>query len=237
MKPSFPPIVILAGGFGTRLKALVKDVPKPMAEIAGKPFLEWILHYYVPFKPQCFVLCTGYLHEVVEHYFKNEFRGIPIIYSRENEPLGTGGAIKLALTNTKAENVLVLNGDSFFKINPLGFLKFHRVNSSPFSIALKEMQSPARYGTVALNNLLIEKFREKDEKLASGLINSGVYLIQSDTLNYFPAYEKFSLEKDFMEPNLGQLPRYGYIDDGYFIDIGIPEDFIKANHEFKTLFN
>jgi len=237
MIPIFPDIIILAGGFGTRLQSVVNDVPKPMAPVAEKPFLFWLLNYLKTFKPNKIILSTGYKHEVIKEYFGNSFHHIPIVYSIEKDPLGTGGAIKKAFGLVETENSLVLNGDTFFKLNHLEFLKFHLSENALFSMALKQMNNPDRYGTVEVKNSSILNFHEKDYSLKQGLINTGVYLMSKQLENYFPSAECFSFEKDFMEIKTSEMPMKGYIADNYFIDIGIPDDYKKANEEFPKLFN
>jgi D-glycero-alpha-D-manno-heptose 1-phosphate guanylyltransferase len=233
----FPDIIILAGGFGTRLQSVVKDVPKPMAPVAEKPFLYWLLNYLKAFNPNKIILSTGYKHEVIEEYFGDSFHNIPLEYSIEKESLGTGGAIKKAFDLLETDNTLVLNGDTFFRQNHLDFLNFHLKEKSLFSMALKQMNNPYRYGTVEVQNSKIVHFHEKDLTLKDGLINTGVYLMSKQLVDYLPEADCFSFEKDFMEINAKEIEMKGYITDNYFIDIGIPEDYNKANDEFPKLFN
>ncbi len=234
---SFPDIIILAGGFGTRLKSVVKDVPKPMAPIAGKPFLEWLINYLSVFNPNKIILSTGYKHETIEAHFGKSFKNIPIVYSIETNPLGTGGAIKKALNLVETENCLVLNGDTFLQIDHPNFLNFHNVNKALFSMALKPMKNPARYGTLETEGDTIKKFNEKNPKLSEGLINTGVYLMNKSIIKHLPIQEKFSFEIDFMELKTSEMEMKSFITDDYFIDIGIPEDYKKANDEFPNIFN
>ncbi len=237
MKLGFPDIIILAGGFGTRLQSIVKDVPKPMAPIADRPFLKWLLEYLAPYNPSQFILSTGYKHEVIEDYFGNNFQDIPIVYSIETEPLGTGGAIKKAMTFVNTDNALVLNGDTFFGINHSDLFAFHLQQNSIFTMALKPMETPTRYGTVTCFENRILQFNEKDENCIYGLINTGVYLLSKNVTGHFPLDEKFSFEKDFLELKTDSINMLGYSSESYFIDIGIPEDFQKANNEFPELFH
>ncbi len=234
---NFPDVIILAGGFGTRLQSVVKDVPKPMAPVADIPFLEWLINYLSKFSPNKIILSTGYKHEIIEAHFGKSFKNIPIVYSIETDPLGTGGAIKKAFNLVSTENCLVLNGDTFLQIDHLNFLNFHIKSDALFTMALKPMKNPARYGTVETEGETIKKFNEKNPDLAEGLINTGVYLMKKEILKHFPEQEKFSFETDFMEPKTGEIEMKSYITDDYFIDIGIPEDYKKANDEFPNLFN
>ena len=234
---AFPDIIILAGGFGTRLQSVVKDLPKPMAPIAGKPFLDWLISYLSDFDPNKIILSTGYKHETIEAYFGNRFKNIPIVYSIETEPLGTGGAIKKAFNLVDTANCLVLNGDTFLHVDHSDFLSFHTSSKSGFTMALKPMLNPSRYGTVEIEGNSIMRFNEKDPDLTEGLINTGVYLMSKDFVDYFPEEEKFSFENDFMEIKTGKIEMKAFIANDYFIDIGIPEDYKKANDEFPALFN
>ncbi len=234
---SFPDIIILAGGFGTRLQTVVKDVPKPMAPVDGKPFLEWLINYLSKISPNKIILSTGYKHEIIEAHFGKSYKNIPIVYSIETYPLGTGGAIKKALNLIETENCLVLNGDTFLQIDHLNFLNFHNKSNALFSMALKPMKNPARYGTVETDGDAIKKFNEKNPELSEGLINTGVYLMNKSIIKHFPEQEKFSFETDFMELKTGEIEMKSFITDDYFIDIGIPEDYKKANDEFPNLFN
>lgn len=233
----FPDIIILAGGFGTRLQSVVKDVPKPMAPVAGKPFLEWLIEYISVLNPNKIILSTGYKHETIEAHFGKSFKNIPIVYSIETNPLGTGGAIKKAFDLVTTDNSLVLNGDTFLQIDHLNFLNSHNISKALFSMALKPMKKPARYGTVETKGDTIKKFNEKNPELSEGLINTGVYLMNKELFKYFPEQEKFSFETDFMERKTGEIEMKSYVTDDYFIDIGIPEDYKKANDEFPILFN
>jgi D-glycero-alpha-D-manno-heptose 1-phosphate guanylyltransferase len=234
---NFPDVIILAGGFGTRLQSVVKDVPKPMAPVADIPFLEWLINYLSKFSPNKIILSTGYKHEIIEAHFRKNFKNIPIVYSIEIDPLGTGGAIKKAFNLVSTENCLVLNGDTFLQIDHPNFLNFHIKSEALFTMALKPMKNPARYGTVETEGETIKKFHEKNPDLAEGLINTGVYLMKKEILKHFPEQEKFSFETDFMELKTGEIEMKSYITDDYFIDIGIPEDYKKANDEFPDLFN
>lgn len=232
MSAVFPDIILLAGGMGTRLQSVVRDVPKPMAPVAGKPFLEWLLLHLQPYRPGQFILSTGYKHEVVEACFGNNFNGIPIRYAIENEPLGTGGAIQFAMEYAQSDHCLVINGDTWFDINHQALFDFHMNNKALFTMALKPITNPYRYGTVEMEGARITRFLEKDPSIPMGLINTGVYCISKEILPYFPALRSFSLEKDFMEPKTAEIPMYGFVSDGYFIDIGIPEDYQMANEAF-----
>jgi D-glycero-alpha-D-manno-heptose 1-phosphate guanylyltransferase len=169
--------LVLAGGFGTRLQAVLPDVPKPMAPIGGKPFLEFLLGYLTRFPITRFILCTGYKHDIIEKHFGTAFKNIPITYSVEKEPLGTGGAILQAIPVIHEQNCLILNGDTFFEIDIGRFFRNHVQSNSVFSIALKTMKNFDRYGTVKRVGSRIVAFEEKRFRTA-GEINGGVYILK-----------------------------------------------------------
>ncbi|EAH9909057.1 D-glycero-D-manno-heptose 1-phosphate guanosyltransferase [Campylobacter coli] len=213
--------IILCGGLGTRLKSVIKDIPKPMAPINNKPFLEFIFEYLKKQSVKEIILAASYKYEVIQEYFKDEFLGIKIKYSIEKEPLGTGGAIKEALKFIKNE-VYVLNGDTFFGID----LSKLKLNGSKICLALKQMNDFDRYGTVNVDEQgIVTSFEEKVFK-KQGLINGGIYLLKKDIFDEFSLEKKFSFE-EFLQENYKLLKIQTQIFDDYFIDIGIPEDYIK----------
>ena len=224
--------IVLAGGFGTRLRHIVPDVPKPMApmDAAGTPFLQFLLDELLRQGVERVVLSTGYLDEVIVSYFGTSYRGMAIQYSHEDTPLFTGGAVKKALTCCAEPQVFVLNGDTFFGVDLPAMLQQHCAQRADFTIAVKEMRDFDRYGTVVFGeDRRIQAFCEK-QPCACGWINGGVYCLRRDLLQDFPQ-EKFSLEKDFMEKYPEKLRLSAFLSDGYFIDIGIPEDYYRAQRE------
>jgi D-glycero-alpha-D-manno-heptose 1-phosphate guanylyltransferase len=226
--------VILAGGFGTRLKTVLQDVPKSMAPIQGKPFLEYLLLYLLRSNVSTVILCTGYKHEIIEEYFGSSFQGITISYSREMEPLGTGGALKKALLNTNGQHCIVLNGDSFFKVAIEDLMKAHFDYCSDFTIALKRMVDFDRYGAVKLQGDRIVAFEEKCFR-KEGVINGGVYIAKTSAIIDAGLPQKFSLEKDFLEKYVSSLRMHGKVFYDYFIDIGVPEDYARAQKELPEI--
>ncbi|EQA9336117.1 D-glycero-D-manno-heptose 1-phosphate guanosyltransferase [Campylobacter jejuni] len=211
--------IILCGGLGARLKSVIKDIPKPMAPIDNKPFLEFIFEYLKKQGIKEVILAVSYKYEVIKEYFKDEFLGIKIKYSIEKEPLGTGGAIKEALKFVKNE-AYVLNGDTFFDID----LSKLKLNESKICLALKQMNDFDRYGTVNVDEQdLVISFEEKVFK-KQGLINGGIYLLTKDVFNEFDLEKKFSFE-EFLQENYKKLKARAEICDDYFIDIGVPEDY------------
>lgn len=160
--------IILAGGFGTRLQQVVSDVPKPMAPINQKPFLEYILDDLKRKGISKIVLAVGYKREIIKNHFKEEYKGIKIKYSEENLPLGTGGAIKKALSYCETDDIFILNGDTFFDVDFIKMKRKHQKNHNDLTIAIKEMEKIDRYGTVIVKNEQIIKFEEKNIEKKDG---------------------------------------------------------------------
>ncbi|MBC7694913.1 MAG: nucleotidyltransferase family protein [Burkholderiales bacterium] len=228
--------IILAGGFGTRLQSVVNDVPKPMAPVNNVPFLNYIFDYLNDYGIEHVVLSTGYLSEKIHHYFKSAYKDIKISYTKEEVPLGTGGGIRLAMEKCMENEVLVLNGDSFFDVDLHSYYKQYIVSGANCSLALRSVDNAARYGTIELGEKnVILSFKEKDSFEKEGLINGGVYILNrelflKDTKPGIP----FSIEKDFYEARIKEIHIFGFEYSGYFIDIGIPEDYKKAQTDFKN---
>lgn len=232
-------VIILAGGLGTRLRSVVQDVPKCMAPVAGRPFLWYLLKYLSHYNVERVVLSVGYLRDVIIKWidqFGDEFP-FSFDYAIESTPLGTGGGIKLALGKCVNNDVIVLNGDTFFNVDLDELYGQHRLHPSSITLALKPMTDFDRYGNVIVNNNLIVAFEEK-KKCKQGLINGGVYVINKQNDFFNGLQDMFSFETEVLEPQcrLGNL--YGVVENGYFIDIGIPEDYERANEELPafTLF-
>lgn len=225
--------IVLAGGLGTRLQHVIADIPKPMAEVAGKPFLEFIMLYLAHQGIHHVILAVGHKREVIMDYFGNNFLGIKVSYSIEEEPLGTGGAIFKASTLLDKGPAFIINGDTFFNVNLRALFKFHKKNKSSLTLALKPMQKFERYGTVELQaSGIISAFKEK-KFVEDGLINGGVYCIEKEIFNKTSA-EKFSFETEILEKGVNSNSIYGLEFDTYFIDIGIPEDYEKAQVDFTN---
>lgn len=222
--------IILAGGMGTRLQSVVSDVPKCMAPVAGKPFLYYLFSTLEAAGFNHLILSLGYKHEVIEEWLSTYSTQMTISSVIEDAPLGTGGAVRFALSKAQEENIFVLNGDTFFHVDYASMLKQHQATGAEATLALKEMFDFERYGTVQLDkHSRINAFHEK-KYCAKGLINAGTYLIKKGVLDNYPA--KFSLEKDYFEKVVPSGVISGFPANGYFIDIGIPEDYAKAQNDF-----
>lgn len=222
-------VVILAGGFGTRLQHIISDVPKPMAPVCNRPFLEHILEYLRRFDVKKVVMATGYKSDVIREHFGNNYKGIEIIYSVEKSPLGTGGAIKKALSSCSEKNVCVLNGDTYFDVDLKKMFEFHEQADAIVTMGIKEMINFDRYGSVEIDIDRIVQFNEK-KQMKIGYINTGSYIIDRNVFDEMKE-ENFSFEKDFLEKFVNKKKFVCFRSGGYFIDIGIPEDYYKANKE------
>ncbi len=224
-------IIILAGGLGTRLRSVVSDLPKCMASVNGKPFLAYLIDYFQQQGITNFIFSVGYKHEIIEEYLNNNLLTVNYQLSIEEEPLGTGGAIEKACSLVKDENVFVTNGDTLFKANISSLQSFHQQKNADCTLALKPMKDFNRYGVIELNeDDSIKNFSEKNY-YERGLINGGLYMlkVQQFLSESFP--EKFSFETSYLEKFYHQHKIYGLIQDEYFIDIGIPEDYKRVQKE------
>ncbi len=225
--------IILAGGFGTRLTT-VQDVPKPMAPINNIPFLQILLDDLLMKGISKFYLAVGHQHEVIVNYFGSSYMGCKIEYVIEDPPLGTGGAIKQALEQVSSDNVFVFNGDTFFDVDIELMAEEHAANNPEVTLALKPLSDFDRYGSVEVNDdYRITKFAEK-QFCAEGVINGGIYLMKTNLFEGLDYPAQFSMEQDYFEKYCSEKQLQGFIDEGYFIDIGIPEDYDKAQDELKN---
>lgn len=224
--------IVLAGGLGTRLRSMVNDLPKCMADVAGKPFLSYVIDHLRSNGVQHFIFSLGYMHEVISYFINKNYSGISE-FSIEEEPLGTGGAIHKAAKLVKGKTAVVVNGDTLYRVDLGRIIPFHTMCGADCTLALKPMENIDRYGVVELNNdYSIRDFREK-QYYASGLINGGVYFLNTAKFLHEELPEKFSFEKDYLEKFYANRRMYGVIQDKYFIDIGIPEDYQRAQTELK----
>lgn len=226
--------IILAGGLGTRLRSAVPDVPKCMAPVAGRPFLHYVISYYQSQGIEKFIFSLGYMHEIIEKYIATILPTTNYQLSTEKEPLGTGGAIRLACEKATEKTVLVLNGDTFFKIKSDKLSSFHNMCGADCTLSLKPMKNFDRYGVVELNkDYSIKDFQEK-KYYENGLINGGVYALHAARFLEESLPDKFSFEKDYLEKFYISRHMFGVAQDEYFIDIGIPEDYERAQVEMKN---
>ena len=225
--------IILAGGLGTRLRETVPHLPKCMAPVGNRPFLAYVIDDLRMQNVQQFVFSLGYQSQIIENFLQKEYATLQYSIVIEEDPLGTGGAIQLAIQKTNAKNVLIANGDTLFKINVEQLFSFHQNKNAECTLALKAMHDFDRYGVVEANeNGKIISFKEKNF-YQQGFINGGVYILSKEKFLSHSFPDKFSFEKDYLETFYKEGKFYGSIQNGYFIDIGISEDYQKAQTDLK----
>ncbi len=223
--------VVLAGGMGTRLRSVVADLPKVLAPVAGRPFLTYLLDQIAAAGIDRVVLSTGHLAEQFDSVIGSRYRDMPIVYAHEEQPLGTGGAIRFACGFANAEQLLVMNGDSYCDANVSEYIDWHLDGDHDVSLMLASVDDTSRYGTVELDNdERITAFVEKRSESVAGYINAGVYLLRRAVLDQIPA-GPCSIERDVFPKLLAQGLLMGWVTNAEFIDIGIPSDY-ERSHEF-----
>jgi len=227
--------IVLAGGLGTRLAGRLNGVPKPMVSIAGRPFLEILLNQLKLAGCERVVLSVGHLHKVIQDFLGASFNGMHLEYAIESVPLGTGGAIRLALQQAREESVLVLNGDTFLEADYPALLRFHALQHTSLTIAIAQVANVARYGRVLVNENRIVGFEEKGRS-GPGWINAGAYVIEKGFEWPIALPEKFSFELDVLSPEIGRMVPAAYRVNGFFLDIGVPEDLDRAQTELAGFF-
>jgi len=224
------PCIVLAGGKGTRLQSVVKDLPKPMAPIGTIPFLVVLMDHLHQKGVNEFILSVGYKKDIIIDYIKSKNFSYTISFSEEDEPLGTGGAISKAILNTNSEYILIVNGDTFFDIDLTEFVTQSMKMDFACSLALYRIKEGNRYGEVIKEKSTIVKFTEK-KPVIDGLINGGIYLLNKSKFAQKPHQTSFSFETEYLEKYVNEEEFIGFEQKGYFIDIGIPEDYKKAQNE------
>lgn len=223
--------LILAGGLGTRLREAVPDVPKPMAPIRNRPFLEHQMDYWIGQGVTRFILSVGYKHELIEAHFGSAYRQCPVAYVREASPLGTGGGLLLGLSQAHDDLVLVLNGDTFFEVNLAVMRERHEATQADVTVALRRIANNDRYGEVALDTQGLVATFSAAASGGEGIINGGVYLVRPAALLGlgYASGDKLALEQDLFPCLLKAGKRVaGFVTNTNFIDIGIPEDYYRA---------
>ena len=223
--------IILAGGLGRRLRSVVSELPKCLAPVNGRPFLSFLIDHLQKQGISKFIFSLGFKHEAIANFLQENYDAVSYELSIEYEPLGTGGAILLSLSKAKNDDVLICNGDTLFTVNTELLSHFHQEKKSACTIALKPMKNFSRYGAVDLDEQnVIKAFREK-ALCKKGLINGGVYILNATDFTKKPFPEKFSFETDYLEKYVAENNFFGQVQDEYFIDIGVPEDYLKAQRE------
>lgn len=226
---------ILAGGLGTRLRSVVADRPKVLAPVRGRPFIEYLLEQLADAGVPSAVLCTGYMGEMVQTALGTRFRDVSLIYSREEQSLGTAGALRLAAPLIESEWVLVLNGDSYCKASLEAFAGWHMARRSMASLLLVQVDDTSRYGRVRTDEQgSVIAFDEKSATSGPGWVNGGIYLIHRSWLDDIPSHRPVSLEREIFPAWTGR-GLHGYASDAQFCDIGVPEAYARANGEFSDI--
>ncbi len=221
--------IVLAGGLGTRLRAAVPDLPKPMAPVGGRPFLEHLLDYWITQGVTRFILSVGYRHSAITVHFGAWHRSAAISYAVEEKPLGTGGGVVLARSLLSAGGTfLVLNGDTYFEVPLPALVKLHAAGRAEGTLALFRSRETGRYGGVSVGAECEVLSLTANEK--GGLANGGVYVMEHSMLDGpWPAGDSVSLEGDILPFTLRSGRRlYGLECPGRFLDIGVPEDYARA---------
>ena len=225
--------IILAGGLGTRLKSAIPDLPKCMAPVDGRPFIFYVINYLRSQGIEKFIFSLGYKHEVIGAYLHAEFSTLDFQCVIEKEPLGTGGAILASSYKTSEQIVLVVNGDTIFKIDLEKANAAHFKHDADCTLLLKPMEDFDRYGVVELNEDDSIKIFEEKKFYKRGLINGGIYILNTEQFLAEELPGKFSFEKDYLEKYFETRKIFGAVQDEYFIDIGIPEDYFRVQQELK----
>jgi D-glycero-alpha-D-manno-heptose 1-phosphate guanylyltransferase len=226
--------IILAGGQGTRLRSILADLPKAMAPVNGRPFLAYLLDSLIAARFDAAILAVGYMSEKIREHFGDRYRSLPLRYSIETEPLGTGGAIKLALTQVSTPTVFVANGDTYLELDYGAMLASHQRDAPPLTIAVQTVPDAGRYGALDIEAGHIRGFLEKGRS-GPGSINAGVYLLSGDLLDRYPVPPPFSFETDLLMPHVKDIAPLAFQTQGIFIDIGVPEDYARAQTLFRPL--
>ena len=222
--------VVLCGGRGTRLQEVLPNKPKVLAEINGVPFIYYLLRKIETIGCENVILCTGHLAEQVESLLGNKYRELTIVYSKESNPMGTGGALLNAEQYITTNYALVMNGDSFVECDFRDYYSWHIKVGAKMSMVVKETLDPSRYGSLSLSvEDRITNFQEKvyNHESEKKFINAGVYLMDHRIFQEIPKKFPVSLEEDVV-PNLVSDGVFGYRIDGCFIDIGTPASLVEA---------
>jgi len=220
--------IVLAGGFGTRLRSVVRDVPKPMAQVAGRPFLTLLLAQLRAGGFGRVVLSVGYMAEVIRGHFGDGWQGMALDYAVEDSPLGTGGAIRAAMRLCTADHVHVFNGDTYLAID-LAATEAHWARADMPLIVARQVADTARYGRLDIDaDGRIRRFLEKEASGGPGAINAGCYVLPRAIVEDFPGEARFSFEHDYLREAVARRVFLAHPTDAEFIDIGTPEDYARA---------
>ena len=224
--------IILVGGLGTRLRSVVTDRPKVLANVSGKPFLAYLLDQIAAAGIPHTILCVGYRGEQIQAAFGEVYAGMRLDYSQETTLLGTGGALRLALPLISSEIFLALNGDSFCEVDFKAVWAWHQAHQASATLVLTHKTDTTRYGQVSISaSGVIDGFVEKGNKAGAGWVNAGIYMLNTELVRAIPAGQVVSLEQDVFPGWVGH-GLFGYPSQGRFLDIGTPESYARAEALF-----
>src|SRR5277367_6541732 len=229
--PQIPDVIVLSGGFGLRLRGTIGDVPKPMAQIAGRPFLELLLRQLKRHGFSRVILSVGYKQEVIQEHFGDEAFGLELVYSIETSPLGTGGALREAANHIRTETTLVMNGDSYTDVDLSRLVREHAGNDADVTVVvMPETRSDA--GSVVLDrDGKVKAFAEKRQVPESRYLSAGIYMLNKNLIAGIPQGSKFSLEEQLFPQWLADGKSIeGFVCEGQCLDIGTPERYMEAQH-------
>lgn len=225
--------IVLAGGFGTRLQKIVSDVPKPLAPVGGRPFLQYVVDQLIQYNSNRFIFSLHHKADQIEDFIRRNYPHLSSVFITEPQPLGTGGALKLAAASASETNLVVVNGDTYANVNLNAMLQFHIQKNADCTIAVKEMKDFNRYGVVDFdNNNNIVSFEEK-KPVSKGFINVGYLIIKRNIFDGFE-HDIFNFETGFLIPNISRLKLAAFPFENTFIDIGVEEDYILAQQLFTN---
>ena len=234
--PEIPDVVILSGGFGLRLRGMIGDVPKPMAQIAGRPFLELLLRQLKRHGFSRVVLSVGYKQEVIREHFGEKAFGLELVYSIETSPLGTGGALREAARHIRTETALVMNGDSYTDVDLSRLVREHAGNDADVTVVvIPESRTDA--GSVVLDRKgKVKAFAEKRHVPESRYLSAGIYMLSKSLIAGIPQGSKISLEEQIFPQWLADGRSIeGFVCEGQCLDIGTPERYVKAQHALEKV--
>ncbi len=225
--------IILAGGLGTRLRSVVPELPKPLADVRGKPFICYLMDYWLKEGVDHFILSVGYKHELIQNQLGTRYRGIRVSYEVEGQPLGTGGALLQAMNRVETQSlVLALNGDTFFAVKLDALKAAHHDAEADMTLSLVEVEGDSRYSGIQLDEKgFVSDIDPRSISSSSRFVNGGVYLLEPKSLNAFRGQkgERLSLEDEILPGFINSEQRLlGFVSQGVFVDIGIPEDYRRA---------
>lgn len=220
---------ILAGGLGTRLRDALPDRPKVLAPVAGRPFVTHLLDQLILAGFREAVLLTGHMHDEVREELGEAYGPLRLSYSRERQPLGTGGAVRAALATIGTSSLLVVNGDSYLDLDFAALVRFHGCRASSVSVALAHVADASRYGSARLGmNGQVVAFQEKAASGGAGWVNAGAYVFRRNVIESIPTDRPVSLERDVLPCWVSRGQVFGLRTEGRFIDIGTPESLARA---------